>query len=397
MLRLTSPLGIPTDTALIALSGVFMTATLGLSYRLFRVMGEDERTSRWALFVLLFAGCFLQQSTEAEVYGLQMVLTLSAYLAYLRDRPWRAGILLGLATLTTPLGALIAGFFAAEAIRTRRWKPFAITSVVGAALFFAVLAFDWRDYFYGTRGLLIDQRNVQTIGKGLENAVAVVKNLHFMLPFLIAGLMIAWRRDRRWLWLLVGLTLSHLPAILTVTEDGVFELPIYPVIAALIALGVVAGLSRPGTVRTATGLALALYVAASLLIWLDPYDQRVKDGMLEGVRRVPPGAVLISNWSFVKTIEFYSGAPRDTLVASRRLLWPERLPDIAAALRSGQPVYLMEPHLPTRGVRWLFTPTMQARHYAQNALMPRLERMLGVKGAPFFSRRGGPIFYRVTP
>src|SRR5262245_7742984 len=131
-LQITKPLHLPADTALIAMSSILMTVALWLSWRLSRALDQDARTSRLALFILLFAGVVIQQGTEAEVYSLQLVLTLASYLAYLRNRPVLAGLALGLATLTTPLGVLAVGFFVAELIRTRQWKPFLIMGVVGS-------------------------------------------------------------------------------------------------------------------------------------------------------------------------------------------------------------------------------------------------------------------------
>jgi hypothetical protein len=393
IVQASKPLGLAPDTALIVFSGVMMTVALWLSWHLYRALGEDERTSGWALFILLFAGVMVQQATEAEVYAPQLVLSLSAYLMYVRGRPVWAGIFLGLATLTTPLGVLIVGFFVAEAIRTRQVKPFLVMGVVGAVVFLGVLALVWRDYFYGTRGLLVDTRVVQTTAKGIDNAVAIVRNFHFMLPFLAAGLIITWRSRPLWIGLLVSLLVFHILAILTVTENGVFLLPIYPVFALIIARGVVAGLTRA---RALTALALALYVATSLLIWLQPYDQKIRDGMLEGIRRVPPGSVVITSWSYAMTLDYYAGPPRDTLTASRQLLWPEQHAKIVEALHGSRPVYLMESHEDTRAVRWLYPPDMQRRHYQQNALLPRLERTLGVKATPYFTARGAPAFYRLS-
>lgn len=395
VLQVTKPLGLPADTALIFFSGVLMTAALWLSWHLDRALGEDGRTSAWALFVLLFAGVVIQQGTEAEVYALQLVLSLASYLSYVKGRPVWAGIFLGLATLTTPLGVLAVGFFVAEAIRTRQIRPFIVMGVVGALTYLPVLALVWRDYFYGTRGLMVDTNVVQTSAKGIDNAVAIVKNFHFMLPFLAAGLVITWRRRPLWIGLLAGLLVLHIIAILTVTENGVFLLPIYPVFAAIIARGVVAGLDHPRT-RVLTGVALALYTATSLLIWLQPYDQKIRQGMLAGLRQTPPGSTVITSWSYAMTLGYYAGPPRDTLLASRQLLWPEQHARIEEALHAGRPVFLMESHEDTRAVRWLYPPAEQRKHYDHHALMPRLKRTLGVEATTFFATRGGPVFYRLV-
>ena len=395
-LKLTRPLGVPTDIALVAMSSILMTVALWLSWRLYKALGEDDRTARWALFILLFAGVVIQQGTEAEVYALQLVLSLAAYLSYVRNRPVLAGLALGLVTLDTPLGVLAVGFFVAEAIRTRQWKPFVIMGVVGSLTFLSVLAWVWRDYFYGTRGLLVDTNIQQNGTRLMANVVAIAKNFHVLLPFLLIGLVTAWRQRPRLLALWVGLLILHIPAILTVTENGVFLLPIYPIFALIIALGVRVGLDAKGPVRTATGLALVLYAALSLLIWMQPYDRKFRDGMVEGFRRCPPGSAVITTWSFSMTLDFYAGPPRDTLVASRELWWSPPRAKVAAALAAGRPVFLMEAHVPTRGLRWLYPREWQERHYDQNALMPRARRALGVLATPYFSRPGSPIVYRLS-
>ena len=395
VVRATAPFGLPLDTTLILLSGLLMTVALALSWHLYRALGEDSRTSAWALFVLLFAGVVIQQGTEAEVYALQLALSVAAYLAYVKERPIWAGVFLGLATLTTPLGVLIVGFFVAETIRTRRFKPFLVLGVVGSLVFLSVLALVWRDYFFGTRGLLVDSNIVQTSARAIDNAMAIVRNFHFMLPFMIAGLLIAWRRGRFWIGLLVSLLIFHILAILTVTENGVFLLPIYPIFALIIARGVVAGLDRAGT-RVITGLALVFYAVTSLLIWVQPYDHRTRRGMLEGLRHVPPGAAIVTSWSYAMTLSYYAGSPRDTLLASRGLLWPEHHERIEEALRSGQPLFLMESHAETRAVRWLYPPALRRHHYEQFALLPRMRQSLGVEATPYFATRGGPTFYRLS-
>ena len=398
-LQLARPLGVPTDEALIAMSSVLMTLALWLSWMLYRELGEDQGRARWALFVLLFSGVVIQQATEAEVYALQLVLSLAAYLLYVRNHPAPAGVALGLATLTTPLGVLAVGFFVVEAIRTRQWKPFVIAGVFGALTYLPVLAVVWRDYFYGTRGLMVDKTGiVQSWGHLLDNVVAIAKNFHWLLPFLAVGLWIAWRERSRMLALLVGLLIFHIPAVITVTENGVFVLPVYPFFAAIIARGVEAGLRAGGPRRTVTGAALALYAATSLLIWMQPYDRKFRDGLVEGLRRCPPGSTVLSTWSFDMTLEFYGGPPRDTLLASRRLVHPSivKKAELLEIIRSGQPVFLMEAHYPTRAVRWLYPSAVRERHYDENALMPRMRRAFGVEGTPVFNPRGGPIVYRLA-
>jgi DNA-binding helix-hairpin-helix protein with protein kinase domain len=96
------------------------------------------------------------------------------------------------------------------------------------------------------------------------------------------------------------------------------------------------------------------------------------------------------------TIDYYAGPPRDTLLASRRLVWPEQPALIEQALRSGQPVFLMESHEDTRAVRWLYPPAQRRQHYEHHALMPRVRRTFGVEATPYFRARGGPMFYRLS-
>jgi len=258
-----------------------------------------------------------------------------------------------------------------------------------------VLALVWRDYFYGTRGLLSDTNIQQNGTRLMANVFGLVKNFHFLLPFLAAGLFLAWRRQRRLLLLLVSLSFFHLPAILTATEGGVFLLPLYPILTLVIALGVRAGLDSSAW-RTVTRVALVLYAGVSLLIWSQPYDRKFRDGLVDGLRAVPPGSVLVTTWSFCQTLDYYGGAPRDTLVESRRLEWLEQRNKLAEAMRGDRPVYLMEAHYPTPGTRWLLPRAIQERHYEQNALMPRLRRRYGVQGSPVFSRPGGPTVYRLS-
>ena len=69
--------------------------------------------------------------------------------------------------------------------------------------------------------------------------------------------------------------------------------------------------------------------------------------------------------------------------------------ELLEIIRSGQPVFLMESHYPTRGVRWFYPPVLQERHYRNHAFLPRMERELGVVGTPVFEPSGGPNVYRL--
>jgi hypothetical protein len=108
--------------------------------------------------------------------------------------------------------------------------------------------------------------------------------------------------------------------------------------------------------------------------------------------------MVLTNWSFSVTLDYYAGPPRDSLTTSRHLVYPPVLNRemVVDAIHSGQPVYLIESHYPSRGVRWLYPPGIRQKHYERFAFLPTMERTLGVSGAVVYAPFDGPKVYRLA-
>ena len=395
--RALRPFGLGLDDALVVLNAGLTTAALGAAWVLFRALGVPVRTASIAVFVLLFSGNILIQGTSVEVYALELVLVLASYVLFLRGRNTVAGLAYGAALLVTPLAAFGAGFFLWEASRHKRWKDFLLLTVVAAAVLGFTLAFCWREYFFGVRGLATTAPR-RDFGHAtlLYNAFALAKNFHWLLPFGLLGL---WRaaRARDGLAGLALLTFAfHAPALLGMREDGVFALLAYPVVTLLIAGGLLAALealAKPlGWI--AVGGAVTLYVATAGVLWLDAPSDAYRDSLVRLLRTSPRGTVILASWGQFGALELYAQLVRadGVEVLCVDLLSRE---DLRRVLRTHREVLAIEKYYPNRLARWAPASVAKAR-YDAHALVPLLQRALpSARIITVRAPAGGPTVCRV--
>lgn len=393
------PLGVRIEETLVLLSAAWGAVAVATFWLLAAELGADRGLAWIATFILLFAGNLLEQGTSAEIYSMQLGCILISYLLFLRRRPAWAGVWFGYAGLISALTATCAGFFLWAAFRRRAWRDLAIATLTAAALFGAVVAFVWRDYFFGIRGLLSEGlRQDFGLPVAIYNAYALVKSFHVLVPLILLGSWVAWRRDRALLALLGITSLFHLPAILGMKEDGVFLLGLYPMLALVAAHAVQALAVRPAA-RLALAAYLAVYAVLGGWIWLEGLPRTYRDGIVEFLRRAPPQATVVASWQHGLAVRYYGAS----LFASGRapqLVMEHELdpPAWRRLLRQRGPLYVMEKYYPGRASGPILNRDEEQRRYQRSALLPRLRRFdPGFQAERLPGRRGGPIFYILHP
>ena len=397
--RLLSPWNVPLDQGVILLNAALTPAAVFLAWRFTRALGEPRRVAAAAALVLLFSGNVLAQGTNAEIYSLELVCVLASWTLFLRRRVVAAGLVFGYALLVTPLAACAAGLFLWEAWRTRRPRAAALTLGIAAAVLGVLLAFCWREYFFGTRGLFaIGPKRSFGFDTLAYNAVALVKNFHWALPFAGVGVVtLARARDAR-LGLLAVTMLFHLPVLLGMREDGVFLLSAYPVFVLAMVWGAFAvadALPTPGRRLLLGGLA-AVYVATGAWVWLEAPTAVWREELIALARGARQGTAVVASWPYKVALEYYGrGAPAG---ARPELLESERLSagQLRRALAQHPRVYLVEKFYPTRSVRSLFPAERLEQRRGAMSLLATVRRMVpGVEATPVMARQGGLRIYRL--
>ena len=306
--RLLAPTHVPLDHLMIASNAVFMGLALLLAWRLFERLGATSAVASVATLTLLMTGNVLQQGSGAEVYALQLMIILAAQNLFFDQRYVAAGLVYGLAMLVSPLSIFACGPFLWQSVRIRDPRPLLKTAASSAVVYLPVLAYIWPEYLYGVRGLLtVGSKRVFGIPTLAYNALAIVQNFHWMVPFLLLGLLRPRSREREWHWLVVITVLVDLPLMLCLKEQGVFILPAYPFLALLAAGEVVRLLGQVPLVRSrALWLSLgAACVLTSWFLWVEPQDPRPREGLAQFLATVPDGSAIVADWVYAPAVPFY--------------------------------------------------------------------------------------------
>jgi len=398
--RLLRPFGVHLDEALLLLSAAAATACVLLAWRFARALGRGALTAFAVALILMFSGNLLDQGTSAEIYGIELALVLASYVLYLANRPFVSGLVFGVAMLVSPLSALAGGFFVWDLMRRRHWKPFALAVAAGVCVYVPVLAWCWRDYFFGVRGLLrVGPHRDFGPGTVVYNVFALAKNFHWSLLFALPGMIAQWRHARSALGLTALTLLFHLPVFVGMREDGVFMLSAYPLLALLVADGAVAWLppTRPPG-RFLLPLIAVLYVATASVLWLRPPSQAYRQGLLALLGRAGREAVIIAPWHHAVALDFYHldyGA-KGTPVAPR--LWEQYVTadTLRHLLSARSDVYLVETYYPNPIVERFMSGAQRERRWREHALLPRMQGLVaGLSADTVQDGARAPLVYRL--
>jgi hypothetical protein len=119
-----------------------LLATLAVA-KLTERISDRETAERAAMLFVLAPGAFIFSMIYCE--GLLITLMVLSVLALSERRWWRAGVLAGLATLTSPAALPLVipfAYVALKELRLKNWRPLAATALVPTG-FIAFLLFLW--------------------------------------------------------------------------------------------------------------------------------------------------------------------------------------------------------------------------------------------------------------
>ncbi len=392
-------LGIAPDDSLVILNGVLMVIALLLTYLLARRMGHSHVTGLLTASIFGLTGNAITQGTSAEIYALEMCFVLASYNLFLAGRAVWAGIAFGAALLVTPLALFGSPFFLWGAVRGKPISRALATLAVAAAPLAALLVVSRHEYFYGTRGLL------STAGyQGYSplivayNGLALFKNLHWLLPFLVLGSFAEWRSRSRVLGLMVALLIVHAPVLLGMKEDGVFLFVLYPFLSLLAARGLLMiWQERPSVLmRSASVAAVVLFAVTTCALWLDEPDATYRARLKGFISTAKPRALVLAAWHQYAALRLYSwiGGRSDL-----DLVCTDNMPFVAikAVVDNHATAYAVEKYYPNRVAR--LAPRAIARtRFERNALAPVLERAApGLHPVALLPLDNRPTFYVLNP
>src|SRR5262245_36245633 len=398
--RMLGPLGVPLDGLMVLANVAFMSATLALCWIWFEQRGAPRVEAGLATLLLLLTGNVLFQGSHAEMYALQILLLVGSWLAFDRDRPVLAGVLFGWAMWVSPISACSCGPILYRGVRAGHRRNLAVTVAMSAAVFGIGLAFIWHEYMFGTRGL-ISAGGEQGFGPRIiaHNTLWVIKNFQWMGLFVPFGV---WASSRRKddLNSLAAVTVGlHLPLFLGMRADGVFIMPAYPVIAWLAARGMLAVARdlRPPVARAAGAGVLALIVATTWFLFIEPDPPKMRQQVNEFLRDVPPDAAVVAEWNFAQALRYYHRADGITNplppIVEAEYLSSRRLRE---AVERHSNVYVIEQFYPPRDLRLLMHLPRAARWYEARSLVGEVQRLMpGVVLTPLLPYDDQPAIYEL--
>ena len=279
------------------ISAIAAALAVGLTVLICRQLGFSKRK---ALIVATLAGIIPSlwyHSLVGEVYALQLFAILLFLYFFLQGRQILAIAVFLFACLVTPLSGLALVFvFLKGSSKNTMLRVFG----VGLAAFVAYMAI----YYFIDPGFLAKYAFLRhTVHEPLawrvyKLAQYVFINYNFLLIFLLLGLRLLWKEQKK---LLLGLTLAALPQIVLVTglpgflkEYGAFQVPLFWLLAFP------AGLAIAKLKHIRWGFAAMVGSALiTTFVWIIPCQQTGLARQEAGAwlaARVPAKMVIVGDW-----------------------------------------------------------------------------------------------------
>lgn len=244
-------------------AGVAASVAYTITGRLFAGVG--------AAATLVAPMVFLEQAVEAEVYVVQVCFFLLCVQMVLWDRPVLAGISFAAAFLVTPSTLLTVPFLVLLRPQRRFVMRFGLSALV---IVMAVLAPLYRDFFWGSRGLLGATAASLGLGPGLTKEASELWGFGFLLAFILFGLgALAKSSACRPLLLAIGV-LWLCPFLFGEKfTDVPVQLPLYAMLAVVAGIGLSRALSVTRPLRGARQIVVALFTISVAFSWLSAYPR----------------------------------------------------------------------------------------------------------------------------
>lgn len=231
----TSLFPIEVGAALNLMSAVFGALGLALVQRIAYTLTGRVTACIGAAAVFLAALPFVQESIYAELYVVQMFFFLWCVQSVLSNRPVLAGLGFASAFLVTPSTMLAVPFL----VLLRPQRKFLLRAgLVAIAVVATVLAPGFRDYLWGSPGLLTMHDADMTASAALQKEIREVAGFSASLIFAVLGGLVL-LSSRRHVLLVVGLVALWLVQYVLGERysDVPVQLPLYAMLAVLAGIG----------------------------------------------------------------------------------------------------------------------------------------------------------------
>ena len=224
------------------LNVTFGVGTVCVSYLLALELLGSRRTALITAAILGISGRMISNSTSSEVYVTQTFFVLLSFLWFMREKLFWTAATAAMAMLISPLSAFAFLFYPVvdfERSGRVRWNVLLKLGAIATALYLPYLIVHGHDLLWGTRGLLVINKNTRTDPiSGLLNFPKYQFKQYTAMLVLFVPALLALRKYRYFLLLSAAVAIPHIYIILKLTgEDNVFILNTDFFFAAILALG----------------------------------------------------------------------------------------------------------------------------------------------------------------
>jgi hypothetical protein len=306
--------GIPIHELTVWINVVCGGLSLGVMYLLARHFLESARDAILCVVIVALCGRFTLSATSSEIYLPQLLLVMSSFLLFVRERIISAGIAGAAALFISPLSVFAYLFFPVyDYQRAGRVRLDVLLKLAGSALliYAPFLLLNWNELLWGRRGLLGIGTMLRPAPTEMLTSFVLFqfKNYTFLLLLLVPALLAA-RRHLRFLAVTLAVALPHLLIVLKLTsEDNVFLLNTDFFFACWLVLGW-RYLERFTAGKWLAPVPLAAHVLTLLLSGsiMQFQSHREFAGEMRGIVRdhiAGRDAALISDWDGVISATFF--------------------------------------------------------------------------------------------
>jgi hypothetical protein len=307
------PLGV--DRALNIMSAFFGALCVGLAFTITYTLIGRISAGMAAAAVLASMYLFVENSTQAELYIVQLFFFLMCVQLVLWDKRILSGLAFACACLVTPSTVLAAPFLLLLRPQVRFVLAWLVTAAVVLLVSIAPLA---QGYLFGPGSLSLMATPDLNLGDALAKEASQLGELSLALVFAVVGVFALGRRKRYWILLAGAGCLWLFPFLLGERYSDVpVQMPFYAIVAILAGVGFAWLLSAWHNRRVAAVsvvLALVATIATSAyssygrIRELNTASESYKQAILSKAASAPPGELAIgAYWATVLVDHYLAG------------------------------------------------------------------------------------------
>ncbi len=361
----------PITAVEIMLSTISISGTVALWF-IVKKYWRDENLAMLSTIIYAFSSGVFRFSIQAEYLILVPSLGLVSLALYAYHRYLLAGMIFALGLLTSPFILLFTPAFLLFTNRQKAISKENLFFIIGFLGLYLLISFftiketvsgEWSyrivyDYY---KEMLMKLNYLRI---GAIWLYGYLRSFNILLPIIIMGLVMAWKNDRRFFWIIALVVIFHLPAAIPEARYGGYQLTVYPFFAILAAF-VLIELFKKKKWLAVTCLLIYLGINFFIVISERQFNRQLRDTYVElqQTSTIPQGSVLITYQSSKPIRTLY--APKfetvdilsDYMENISTLLPGYSKPDLGKIFSSDKQIYLIESgvSMPDDHIKLLFS------------------------------------------